>query len=332
LLFCHVVRDTAETKLVTYWIDQLHFQAQGLSLQASQQLKDPCLKGAAIELQPRRAWWRRHSISNPVLVTAALIGALSVIENLYGQWFTPPDVVISYSELGALDCLANGPVVVPMNVSSRIQSRSANIVFLKPTLQSDSSPTPQELNVDVNAFEATSLPTLGPGQSVQIKIFAIAPTLDDSQVSPTSYKLSVEAIADAGKFTFSKKITAGNREFRVWPTGLKTPVTRVASYADNTCRFDSSLYLSKTHPQGLHAEITATGLPGQIKDMNVWWPSPPEFEKPPDPTGTTMKIKFITPAFEQFQVFRYQVYLDLSQPANNEVCTNWSSKVIATFQ
>jgi hypothetical protein len=81
----------------------------------------------------------------------------------------------------------------------------------------------------------------------------------------------------------------------------------------------------------LRGEITGTGSAGEIRDFNVW-PSETDVTHLADPVGATAKVEFSTPALEQFQVFQYHIGLDLSHSVTNDICTQWLSKMSATFQ
>ncbi len=330
LLFCHIIRSgPTGGQLLTYWVDELHFRAHGDTLQSQLSIAGPFLTGPAVDLRPSKAWWKRYPVGTTILAIAALLGALSGILYTVLLFVSSPDVVISYFEPGILNTLENRPLVIPVSVTSEIRFSPVKVALLRPSLRSHSPEATELLNIDPATFEAATIPNLGPGQSVPIKIYAIAPQLPTGQVSPKSYTLAVEATAKAGIFRFSKLAKTGDRELRVWTATLKPVITRVNSLASNTCQVDATLYLPKQYPQGLQSEITVTGSPVQITDLNI---APTKDHKTDiDDKRTTAKITFSTPPLEQFQEYHYTVYLELSEATTEALCRDLSNRMEAKF-
>jgi hypothetical protein len=327
LLFCHFVRGTGDEKVVTYWTDENHFKMSGGSFQSHMGLNDPDLAGFAVDLRPRIGLWKRYSLGEKIVGIAALFGAFSVIQNYLAVWISAPYVAMSYSEIGMLDVVEGGPIVVPINVLSEVLFAPEKVTFGTPTLRSQSTGATLTLNVD-----APSLPNLSPAQSVQVKIIGTAPLLKKDRTSPEIYDLYITASAKAGIFRFPSAVSSGRRELRIWPTQARQSLTRIALLGSNTCELDGILYLSKPYPQGFRAEITSSSSTGDIADMNVAALTASDLTKSTAADRSTTKVEFRTPPFEKFEQYTYKVYLELFKPTTNQGCASWSSKVDVRFE
>ena len=134
-------------------------------------LNDPDLVGFAADQRPRTGWWKRHSIGTKIVGIAALFGAFSAVQNYLAVWISAPSVAMTYSEIGRLDTVEGGPIIVPINLLSEVRFAPVKVTFGTPILRSESTGITQTLQVD-----ASSVPNLSPGQSVQVKIYGTAPT------------------------------------------------------------------------------------------------------------------------------------------------------------
>ena len=330
LLFCHILNDAHSRKLVAYWNEQAFFGAYSDSFKQALSLTSLDTAGPAVQIRQRkRGFWERYSIGKWILSAAALFGALSAFNDYFAGLFAAPDVSIAYSQSGRLDIVEGMPVDVPVRVFNQVRFTSAQVTFDGPTLRSRLNGRVQTLSAD-----PSSIPSLGSGQSQEIRIYGDAPRLSAGQGIPEIYDLAITANAKAGMTRRRRNLSVGNRQVRIWPALLRKPTVTAVRAVANSCQVDSTLYVAKSYPQGLFAEMVFVSPRGEVSDLSVGAATATDvtFLHAEDKATTTRKIEFRTVALDKFQEFRYTVYVQSPSPVAQQACAEWSKKIEADFR
>jgi hypothetical protein len=319
LLFCHVLKDNQDIKVIACWKGEGHFRACEARFRGDLGLKSSWA-GTVIDVQkPTDSFWKRQSLTTKILTIAALFGALSVIRDYYFVLFGVPYVGLSYSEdKKAEEVIEGGPISVPLTALSEIRFAPTKVIFDSVWLQPKSHGAEQKLRFDNVVFA-----NLAPGQSASLKILGVAPEHSKTQQTPDIYEIHVAAMAKAGILWPRRSVSPPRRELRVWATKLGNSPLRLSRVVGSTvCVLDGTIFPSRTYPRGVAAEIVYPGAPSEIASM---YSSIKDSKFVDVGTGPTrvMKGEFNTPALSQFEEFHYQVYLYLSKPVASRQCQNW---------
>jgi hypothetical protein len=314
--------------VVTYWRDQDHCNVYAAALKQKLALPDSLVNGAAVNVRrPRGSWWKRYSMNAIILGMAALFGAFSAIRDYFSVIFEAPDAVLSYTDNGRLNLVADTQFSVPISAQSEVRFTPMKIRYLSASLR----PKSKDAAIDLQ-MQSSVVSSLSPGQTHVNRIDGTAPKHSPDQGAPDVYDLVVTADASAGMLGGHKPLTS-HREVWVYSVDpIRSHPDKIDILGGRSCQLGGTFFSPRDYRQGLVLEIVLVTQPSEINQMIVNAPGVPVEKLLPAVNASTLQtFKFATPALNKFQAYSYQVYIEAPK-VDQQNCEDWAKRLDITFQ
>jgi hypothetical protein len=329
LLLSESIRGEQHTAILLYWISEERARAQEPVVEKALGLSHAESVGEVIEvLTPITPKW----IENPVkwgkwvISAAALIGAMSILQDHFTELFASPDVVVFAGNTATGNVHIGDPLDIPMVIRNQSPLGQADVRLQDVRLLSmDTKASAHELGFDIS-----QIPQLQAGQNADVHIIGVSPSSHITK--PTSFLLEVQAAGKEGFFRRWRQAVSRPVKVTFWPD--RSFETRIVQISPSVASIEITLHVGVAVANGLRGQLTfASAVPPETGGI-VLMPNATTTGAPiviTVPTGSLAKLQFQTSALQPFHSYTYAISVAFQRDLTQQEWSSLGSSTKAIF-